>query len=121
MKYALCISGPVRSFPRSIFIESIKILLNEIPNLDIFIVLKMTDKYSNLNSSEGINSIIKHFLFLKPKKIMFVNSFLDKNIDSSSYSSQLLLIEKSINLACQYGNYDFFIRYKPDFIVLNLN
>ena len=82
----------------------------------------MTDKYKNLlNSSEGINStIIKHFLFLKPKKIMFVNSFLDKNIDSSSYSSQLLLIEKSINLACQYGNYDFFIRYRPDFIVLNL-
>lgn len=72
LKYALCISGSVRSFPRSIFIESVKILLNEIPNLDIFIVLKMTDKYKNfLNSSEGINSIIKNFIYLKPKKNNF--------------------------------------------------
>tara|TARA_Y100000741_G_scaffold364731_1_gene356729 strand:- start:1820 stop:2599 length:780 start_codon:yes stop_codon:yes gene_type:complete len=122
VKYALCISGAVRSFPRSIFVESIKPLLNEIPNTDIFIVLKMTDKFKNLlNSSEGINSIIKNFQCLKPKKIIFIDSFLDENIDSSSYSSQLLLINKSIELACEYGNYDFFIRYRPDFILLNLN
>tara|TARA_Y100001935_G_C17247570_1_gene479189 strand:+ start:177 stop:953 length:777 start_codon:yes stop_codon:yes gene_type:complete len=122
VKYALCISGAVRSFPRSIFVESIQPLLNEIPNTDIFIVLKMTDKFNNLlNSSEGINSIIKNFLYLKPKKILFIDSFLDKNIDTSPYSSQLLLINKSIDLATQYDNYDFFIRYRPDFILLNSN
>lgn len=82
----------------------------------------MTDKFKNLlNSSEGINSIIKNFQCLKPKKIIFIESFLDENIDSSSYSSQLLLINKSIELASEYGNYDFFIRYRPDFILSNLN
>ena len=122
LKYALCISGGIRSFPRSIFIESIEVLLNEIPNLDIFIVLKMTDKHKNfLNSSEGINSIVRNFLYLKPKKIIFIDTFFDKKINVSSYSSQLLLIDKSINLACQHGKYDFFIRYRPDFILLNLN
>ena len=122
VKYALCISGAIRTFPKSFFIDSIKILLNEIPNLDIFIVFKIQDKFNHyLNSVEGINSIIKHLLYLKPKKIIFVDSFLNKDINSSSYSSQLLLINKSINLASHYSNYDFFIRYRPDFILEKLN
>lgn len=121
-KYALCISGSIRSFPRSIFIDSIKIILNEIPNIDIFIVLKITDTIKNLlNSPEGINSLIQHFKYLKPKKLIFVESFLEKNINLSSYSSQLLLINKSIEIACKYDNYNYFIRFRPDFILLNLN
>ena len=76
VKYALCISGAIRTFPKSFFIDSIKILLNKIPNLDIFIVFKIQDKFNHyLNSVEGINSIIKHLLYLKPKKNNFC-SFL---------------------------------------------
>ena len=43
------------------------------------------------------------------------------NIHLSPYASQLLSIDLSISVAFSYKSYDWFIRYRPDFILQDLN
>ena len=43
-KYALCISGSIRSLPRSLFLESVRKLIKILPSCDVFFVLKTEDK-----------------------------------------------------------------------------
>jgi len=121
-RFAICISGSIRSLPRSLFLESIKNLTKKLKEYDVFFVLKTSDNYNTMmNSKNSVDSLIKTFTELNAKKIIIFNNYNNINIDKSNYGSQLLSIDLSISLACSYKSYDWFIRYRPDFILQDLN
>lgn len=119
-KYALCISGSIRSLPRSLFLESVLKLIKILPSCDVFFVLKTEDKKNSktlMNNSLAIDSLIHTFKVLNVKFVYIFDRFEDNSIDESRYNSQLLCINKSFNLASSHSNYDWYIRYRPDFIL----
>lgn len=120
MKIALCISGSIRSFPREIFRKSFENLKNNMPEFDVFVVLKTEDNKNTLmNNEKSIDEFIKTMSVVKPKKVFLFNSYVYKRIRSkySLYATQMLMIKKSFDIAMEYNNYDYFIRYRPDFIM----
>ena len=124
LRIALCISGSIRSMPRCPFFKSIKLLIKSQVIVDVFFVLRTTDRENNkslMNNEDAIDSVINTLNYLKVKKVIFFDNYEDVQVDTSTYSSQFFLIDKSINLADSYGNYDWFIRYRPDFILQDLN
>lgn len=123
MKLAICISGSIRSFPREIFRKSFENFRNNMPEFDVFIVLRTEDNKNTLmNNEKSIDEFIKTISIIKPKKIFLFDSYSYKRINNprySRYSIQMLMIKKCFDIAMEYDNYDYFIRYRSDFIMFD--
>lgn len=122
MKIAVCISGSIRTFPTNIFRQGFMVLKNKIPDFDTYLILKLEDYGSKtlMNSNEAIDEFIKTIKLIKPMKIIIFKKFTNKIINTNRYLSQM----SSINLSFVIANnkkYDYFLRYRPDFVLIKLN
>lgn len=117
---AVCISGAVRSFPRETFRASFRQFCKEMPPLDVFVVLKMTCEMGTLlNSEEGVESFMRTMYTLRPKAVVLFDRHADPHVDACSAASQLLMIDESFRLAELHGGkYAYFMRYRPDFVMM---
>jgi hypothetical protein len=89
------------------------------PPLDVFLVLKMScDMGTLLNSVEGVENFMLTMRTLQPKAVLLFDHHADPHVDASSAASQLLAIDESFRLAESHGEYAYFMRYRPDFIML---
>lgn len=91
LRIALCISGSIRSMPRCPFFKSIKLLIKSQVIVDVFFVLRTTDRENNkslMNNEDAIDSVINTFNYLKVKKVIFFDNYEDVQVDTSTYSSQ---------------------------------
>ena len=117
---AVCISGAVRSFPREAFRASFDQFRKEMPPLDVFVVLKMTCFMGTLlNSDVGVDNFMLTMRRLRPKAVILFDRHADPRVDASSYASQLIAIDESFRLAESHGEYEYFMRYRPDFIMMD--
>ena len=117
---AVCVSGGVRSFPREAFRTSFQAFRRKMPPMDVFVVLKMScdDMGTLLNSEEGVEQFMKSMRALRPKAVLLFDRWADARIDAAAAASQLCAIDESFRLADAYGSYAYYLRYRPDFIML---
>ena len=117
---AVCISGAVRSFPREAFRASFDQFRKEMPPLDVFVVIKMTCFMGTLlNSDDGVDNFMLTMRRLRPKAVILFDRHADPRVDESSYASQMIAIDESFRLAESHGEYEYFMRYRPDFIMMD--
>jgi hypothetical protein len=117
---AVCMSGAVRSFPRDAFRASFEQFRKEMPPFDVFVVLKMSCAMGTLlNSEEGVECFMRTMRALRPKAVILFDRHADPSVDASSYASQLVAIDESFRLAEAHGEYRYFMRYRPDFIMMD--
>jgi len=125
-KTAICIAGSIRGFSRQPYREGISKLLSEIPNADIYIMLKTEDIpeiKSILNCDQGVKEFMKtiQLMRLNIKKIVFFNRFKDDYVNGSRYYSQLKNINMCFEMAESYKKYDYYMRLRPDFVFVRLS
>lgn len=123
---AVCISGCIRSFPRASYREGLKRLLTAYPNAHFYLVLKRNDvsntKYPPLFLNKaGVNGFINTMDIIRrnTKSVMLFDEFADEEVNNSYFASQLRMMDMCFNAASKHHNYDFYIRYRPDFVLLD--
>lgn len=120
---AICISGCVRSFPRESVRDGLKVLLNDFPNADFFLCLKTRDKEKNgslMNTNAGYQGFMKSIGTIKDRivKIILFDKCEDPKVDMSVFGSQIRTIDYCFQMASQHKDYDYYLRYRPDFVLL---
>ena len=116
---AVCLSGAVRSFPREAFRASFRRFRDEMPPLDVFAVLKMSCGMGTLlNSVEGVEQFMQTMRALRPKAVLLYDRHADEHVDACAAASQLLGIDESFRLAEAHGTYAYYVRYRPDFVMM---
>ena len=123
---AVCIAGSIRGFSRQPYRDGISKLLGEIPNADVYIMLKtedIADIKSLLNCDQGVEEFMKtiHLMRLNIKKIMFFGRFRDDFVNNSRYYSQLRNINMCFEMAESYREYDYYMRLRPDFVFVRFS
>lgn len=126
LSIAVCISGCIRSFPRASYREGLKRLLTAFPKAHFFLVLKRNDvsytKHQPLFLSKaGVDGFMKTMDIIRhnTKNIIIFDKFENKKIDKSIFASQIRMIDMCLNTAAKYYNYDFYVRYRPDFVLID--
>lgn len=121
---AICISGCVRSFPRESVRDGLKVLLNDFPNADFFLCLKTRDKEkkgSLMNTNAGFEGFMKTIETINRNRIVKLVLFdrcEDPKVDRSNFGSQIRTIDYCFQMASQHKEYDYYLRYRPDFVLL---
>ena len=116
---AVCVGGAVRSFPRQAFRQSFAAFRKRMTPLDVFVVLKMSCHHGTLlNSAEGVEHFLLTVRALRPKAVILFDRFEDEKINASSYASQMLTIDAAFGAAQSHKPYDYYMRYRPDFIMM---
>ena len=123
---AVCISGCIRSFPRASYREGLKRLLTAFPNAHFFLVLKCNDVSDTKHpplflNKAGVDGFINTMDIIRhnTKSIMLFDEFADEEVNNSIFASQLRIMDMCFNTASIHHNYDFYIRYRPDFVLLD--
>jgi len=89
------------------------------PPFDVFVVLKLECHSGTfLNSNEGLDHFMQTIRELTPRFVLIFDHYKDAQVNGS-YLSQLTSIDQSFRLAEARGSYDYFVRYRPDFIMLD--
>ena len=125
MKLALLISGNIRTFVFNEQICFFKKLIDTLPkNTDYYILLKIDDprgiKY--FQSEQGIINLKKQIEQLKPVYCCIYNK--NKNYNYSWFYPQVFQINFLLETAKKYSllknfNYDYYIRFRPDYFFKN--
>ena len=123
---AICICGCVRSFSRKPYRDGLIKLLNTLPNADVFLYLKTHDKKGEttlLNSVNGVDEFMKTINIMKNRiiKIVFFEALSDSRGDKSTFHAQIRNVNACLNLAEQHKHYDYYLRMKPDYVILDTN
>lgn len=124
-KLAICIVGSIRSFTRKPYRDGLRLLLESFPNAHIFIVFKLEDKLNTLtlvNSEYGVNEFMETINVMREnlKHVFFFEKFIDKKTNNSTFISQLLSVNKCFNIAQQTDEYDYYMRMRPDYVILDM-
>lgn len=116
MKIALLISGHCRTFvyeEQRIFFEKLIKYLQTFGQCDTFIMLKTDEK---MQTYQGINQLEKMIKMLNP---VYSIAFKRWNQhDNNCYYSQMRMIRHLIEKS--FENYDYYIRIRPDCVILRL-
>lgn len=124
---AVCISGCIRSFPRASYRKGLKRLLTVFPNADFFLVLKRNDvphtKHPPLFLNKaGVDGFMKTMDIIQhnTKSVMLFDGFVDEHVNNRSFhASQVRMMDTCFNTASKHKDYDFYLRYRPDFVLLD--
>lgn len=118
---AVCISGAVRTFPSACFRQSFDRFRLAMPPFDVFLVLKLDDAAydSMLNDEFGVQAFMASIRTIRPRRVVLFHRFEDPKVNHSSYSSQLTMIDLSFRIAEAHRKYDYYMRYRPDFIMID--
>ena len=124
MRIALLICGNPRSFVFKNQINTFKELIKKLPeNTDVFILFKLDehnkDFFNYIKSEEGLNNLKKQIDNLKPVYLKFFDKF--RRFNDKCYYSQIKTIDILLSEAEKYSKkndfrYDYFLRYRPDFV-----
>ena len=123
---AICICGCVRSFSRKPYRDGLIKLLTIFPNADVFLYLKTHDKNGEttlLNSVNGVDEFMKTINIMKNRiiKIVFFEALSDSRGDKSTFHAQIRNVNACLNLAEQHKHYDYYLRMRPDYVILDTN
>jgi hypothetical protein len=123
---AVCISGCIRSFPRASYREGLKRLLSAFPKAHFFLLLKCNDVKDTKHpplflNKAGVDGFINTMDIIRhnTKSITLFDEFADEEVNNSRFASQLRMMDICFNTASKHRNYDFYIRYRPDFVLLD--
>lgn len=125
-KVAICVCGAVRTFGRQPYRESLVKMLDVYPQADIFLYFKTHDKpdaTTLLNHPTGASDFMKTVDVIKNniKHVVFFKGFSDEKTNKSTFISQLLNVDYCLKLAEKYDTYDYYIRTRPDYVILQMN
>lgn len=125
---AVCISGCIRSFPRASYREGLRKLLATFPDAHFFLVLKSKDvphtKHPPLFMSKtGVDGFMKTMDVIRhnTKSVLLFDGFADEQVNHSIFASQVHMMSMCFKTASEHHDYDYYLRYRPDFVLLEAN
>lgn len=122
MKVAILISGAPRTFvleEQIIFYTNFLKNIKETAEYDVFLMLKINDT-DRIQSLQGLENLQKMIQVLNPK---YSIAFEQWTINNDVYYSQINMINHLMHKALEYetenNRYDYFIRIRPDLLLLD--
>jgi hypothetical protein len=113
-RIAVCIAGGIRSFSREAVRQGLQKLKEQLPDFDTFCCLRL--ETSMLHTDDDLEEYRRTLEILNP-----IGAVLFERIpvENNNLLSQVTMIEHAVEMATDHQKYDFYIRMRPDFVVVD--